>query len=81
MSKVTETGTSSDRSIEGDAEKSVDEAATLSPKLVYEVVWRSGQEELHCPTKSLIWLGIAAGSLISFSVLVEVILRTNLSDT
>lgn len=68
--------------IETDAEsKSVSEAAALSPKLVYEVVRRSGEEELNRPTRSLVWSGIAAGIMISFSVLGEAILRTHLPDT
>ncbi len=70
------------RDLEADAEeKSVDDAAALSPKMVYEVVRRSGEEELNRPTRSLIWSGIAAGIMISFSVLGEAILRTHLPDT
>jgi formate-nitrite transporter family protein len=62
-------------------ERAVDEAATLSPKLIYEVVRREGEAELRRPTQSLIWSGIAAGLLISFSLLGEAILRTHLPDT
>ena len=68
--------------VEEDAEsRSINEAAALSPKLVYHVVRRNGEEELKRPTRSLIWSGIAAGIMISFSVLGEAILRTHLPDT
>ena len=33
----------------------------LSPRLVYEIIRRSGVEELQRPTKSLIYSGITAG--------------------
>lgn len=55
--------------VEADAEeKSVSEAAALSPKLIYEVIRRDGEEELARTKKSLMWSGIAAGMLISLSV-------------
>ena len=50
-------------------EQSIEEAASLSPKMIYEVIRRDGEEELSRPTRSLIWSGIAAGIMISFSVL------------
>ncbi len=62
-------------------EKSVNDAAKLSPRLIYEVIRRDGEEELERPTRSLIWSGIAAGIMISFSVLGEAIFRTYLPDT
>lgn len=61
-------------------EVSVKEAAKLAPKLVYEVIRRNGDEELNRPTRSLIWSGITAGIMISFSVLGEAIFRTYLPD-
>ncbi len=62
-------------------ERSVSEAAALSPKLIYEVIRRDGEEELARSKRSLIWSGIAAGMLISLSVLGEAIFRTHLPDT
>lgn len=56
-------------------EASVTKATRLSARLIYEVVRRDGEEELHRPTLSLISSGIAAGILISLSVLAEAILR------
>ena len=62
-------------------EQSVIEAAALSPKLIYEVIRRDGEEELARSKRSLIWSGIAAGMLISLSVLGEAVFRTYLPDT
>ena len=39
----------------------VEEHEKLSPRLVYEIIRRSGVEELQRPTKSLIYSGITAG--------------------
>ena len=60
--------------------QSIEEATTLAPRLIYEVIRREGEEELQRPYQSLIWSGIAAGLMISFSVLGEAILRTYLPD-
>lgn len=62
-------------------ERSVKNAAALSPKLIYEVIRREGEEELARSKRSLIWSGIAAGIMISLSVLGEAIFRTYLPDT
>ena len=70
------------RSVEAMAEEqSVKDAAALSPKLIYEVIRREGEEELARSKRSLIWSGIAAGMLISLSVLGEAIFRTYLPDS
>lgn len=61
-------------------EKAVQDATRLNSKLIYEVIRRDGDEELERPLNSLIWSGIAAGLLISFSVLGEAVLRTHLPD-
>ncbi|KIN62934.1 Transporter, formate/nitrite family [Sulfitobacter noctilucicola] len=66
---------------EVDNEQSVKDATALSPKLIYEVIRREGEEELARTKRSLIWSGIAAGMLISLSVLGEAIFRTYLPDT
>ncbi len=62
-------------------EESVERASKLAPKLIYEVIRRDGEEELERTTRALIWSGIAAGMMISFSVVGEAILRTYLPDT
>ena len=62
-------------------EKSVSEATALSPRLIYEVIRREGEEELARSKRSLIWSGVAAGVMISLSVLGEAIFRTFLPDT
>lgn len=59
-------------------EESVNDAARLSARLIYEVIRRDGETELTRPLVSLIWAGVAAGMLISLSVLGEAILRMHL---
>jgi formate/nitrite transporter FocA (FNT family) len=61
-------------------EKAIQDAGRLSSKMIYEVIRRDGEEELHRPTASLLWSGMTAGLLISFSVLGEAIFRTYLPD-
>ena len=61
-------------------EDAVERASKLSSKLIYEVVRRSGDEELERPKTSLIYSGTAAGVMISMSVLGEAIFRTYLPD-
>ncbi|MEL6516523.1 MAG: formate/nitrite transporter family protein [Pseudomonadota bacterium] len=58
----------------------VHDATRLSPVLIYEVIRRDGEEEISRPTASLIWSGVAAGIVISFSVLGEAIFRTYLPN-
>lgn len=53
----------------------------LSAKDIYEIIRADGEEELGRPALSLVWSGVAAGILISFSVLGEAILRAYLPDT
>ncbi|GAA5080723.1 formate/nitrite transporter family protein [Roseibacterium beibuensis] len=64
-----------------ETEQAIREATRLNSKMIYEVVRRDGDEELERPTKSLIWSGLAAGILISFSVLAEAVFRSHLPDT
>lgn len=59
-------------------EDSVEQATRLSARLIYEVIRRDGEEELRRPLPSLVWSGIAAGILISLSVLGEAVLRAHL---
>lgn len=52
----------------------VEEHEKLSPRLVYEIIRRSGVEELQRPTKSLIFSGVTAGLVISFSFFFKAVL-------
>lgn len=61
-------------------EASVSNATRLSARLIYEVIRRDGEEELERPSASLAWSGVAAGILISFSVLGEAVFRTYLPE-
>ncbi|WP_224816397.1 formate/nitrite transporter family protein [Hasllibacter sp. MH4015] len=61
-------------------EMAVRDATPLNSRLIYEVIRREGDEELIRSNTSLIWSGVAAGILISFSVLGEAILRNFLPD-
>ena len=69
-----------DQNHEDEDEASVQTATRLSARLIYEVIRRDGEEELERPTASLIWSGMAAGIVISFSVWGEAVLRTYLPD-
>ncbi|MBM7069915.1 formate/nitrite transporter family protein [Actibacterium sp. 188UL27-1] len=60
--------------------EAVEEATGLSPRLIFETIRRHGEEELRRPIRTLFWSGIAAGILISFSVLGEAFLRAHLPD-
>ena len=66
---------------EASEEQSVARASRLSAKLIYEVIRRDGEEELERPVVSLIWSGLAAGILISLSVIAQAVLRVHLPDT
>lgn len=61
-------------------EAAIEEASSLHPKLLYEVIRRAGEEELSRPLRSLVYSGIAAGVMISMSVLGEAVLRTYLPN-
>ncbi|MBO6785017.1 MAG: formate/nitrite transporter family protein [Alphaproteobacteria bacterium] len=61
-------------------EEEVAEAARLAAWQIFEVIRRDGEEELERPTSSLVWSGIAAGILISFSVLGEAFFLARLPD-
>ena len=62
-------------------EEAIQDAGPLNARMIYEVVRRNGEDELRRPDQSLFWSGIAAGLLISFSVLGEAIFRLSLPDT
>jgi formate/nitrite transporter FocA (FNT family) len=56
----------------------IEERSRLRPPMIYEVVRREGEEEMHRPLTSLWWSGVAAGLSISFSLLVEGVLKLHL---
>ncbi|MDE9450495.1 formate/nitrite transporter family protein [Aliiroseovarius sp. Z3] len=62
-------------------EQAIEDARKLAATTVYEVIRRSGDEELERSNGSLFWSGVSAGIVISFSVLGEAVLRTYLPDT
>ncbi|MEM9794910.1 MAG: formate/nitrite transporter family protein [Pseudomonadota bacterium] len=61
-------------------EETIENAGKLAPKLLFEVIRRDGEEELTRPNRSLVYSGLAAGIMISMSVVGEAILRTHLPD-
>lgn len=65
---------------EREKEEKVSQASAIPSTLIYEVIRREGEEELARSNRSLIWSGIAAGLMMSFSVLGEAIFRTYLPD-
>lgn len=52
----------------------VEEHERLSPHLIFEIIRRDGLDELHRPTRSLIFSGIIAGIMISFSFFANAVL-------
>ncbi|MEM1149149.1 MAG: formate/nitrite transporter family protein [Pseudomonadota bacterium] len=62
-------------------EDAVEEAAQLSPLLVFEAIRRAGEEELLRPNRALWFSGVTAGLLISFSIVGEAVFRVHLPDT
>ncbi len=59
----------------------VENAEKPASRHIFEIIRRDGQEELERPNASLFWSGVAAGLMISLSVLGEAIFRTYLPDT
>ncbi|MGB0904648.1 MAG: formate/nitrite transporter family protein, partial [Mangrovicoccus sp.] len=80
MSDISQTGPHGPKSPSEDA-PAMAEASTLSSPEIYEVIRRDGEEELARPSSSLFWSGLAAGALMSLSVLGESILHHHLPDT
>ena len=70
----------SDRVHNAAESNAVNEASKLSARLVYHVVLREGEEELERPYTSLAWSGVAAGVLISSSVMAEAIFTAHLPE-
>ncbi|WP_208351398.1 formate/nitrite transporter family protein [Pseudaestuariivita rosea] len=61
--------------------ENADGQTSIAARDVFTVIREAGEEELARPFTSLFWSGIAAGILISFSVLTEAYLRASLPDT
>ena len=61
-------------------EESVAKALALPSSVIYEIIRREGEEELARTNRSLVWSGLAAGLMMSFSVLGESVFRTYLPD-
>lgn len=57
------------------------QSENLASKHIFEIIRREGEEELERPNASLFWSGVAAGLMISLSVLGEAIFRTYLPET
>lgn len=66
--------------ISNEEEHTLQKAEGLSSKLIFETIRREGLEELERPNASLMWSGVAAGIMISLSVLGEAIFRTYLPE-
>ncbi len=60
--------------------KEIEDASQIPSRVLFEVIRKDGEEELNRPNASLFWSGLAAGIMISLSVLGEAILRTYLPD-
>lgn len=73
--------TTSEKSLTRKERMAVARHGNLSALTVYSVILREGEEELHRPTASLWWSGVAAGFGISTSILVEGIVRANLGSS
>jgi formate/nitrite transporter FocA (FNT family) len=59
-------------------QEAIEGAGKLAPRLLWEVIRRDGEDELTRPTLSLVFSGVAAGIMISMSVLGEAVFRTYL---
>lgn len=70
----------------GEAQKQRHEAVQVRERsqprapVIYEIIRRSGEEEMDRPAISLWWSGISAGLSISFSVVAQGLLRLHLPD-
>lgn len=58
----------------------IEEHEKLSPRLVYEIIRKNGVEELVRPTKALIFSGVTAGLVMSFSFIFKAIFTAYLPD-
>jgi formate/nitrite transporter FocA (FNT family) len=58
----------------------IEERARLRTPVIYEIVRREGETEMHRPIISLWWSGVAAGLSISFSLLAQAALWMHLPN-
>ena len=58
----------------------VEERQPTNPRVLHEIVRRSGDEELERPALSLLWSGLAGGIAISASILGQALLESKLPD-
>jgi len=70
-----------DIDLEQDEREDVEERTPTSPRVLHEVVRRSGDEELERPAWSLIWSGLAGGVAICASILCLALIESKLPDT
>ena len=59
----------------------VEERSAPRPLVVYEVIRREGEDELHRTWSALAWSGLAAGLSMGFSLVAMGLLRARLPDT
>lgn len=70
-----------DIDLEQDEREDVEERTPTNPRVLHEVVRRSGDEELERPAWSLIWSGLAGGVAICASILCLALIESKLPDT
>lgn len=61
-------------------ELSLEEHERLSPHILFEIIRRDGEEELARPRRALVFSGLAAGLIISFSFLFKAVLTLYLPN-
>jgi formate-nitrite transporter family protein len=64
-----------DANLDNQEKREVDKRAKLRAPVVYSIIRQEGEEELSRPAVSLFWSGIAAGIVMSTSVLAEGLLH------
>ena len=70
-----------DIDLERKEREDVEERTPTNPRVLHEVVRRSGDEELERPAWSLIWSGFAGGVAICASILCLALIESKLPDT
>ncbi|PJG85103.1 formate/nitrite transporter family protein [Conservatibacter flavescens] len=58
----------------------IEEHERLSPRLLYEIIRQDGIEELTRPTKALVFSGITAGLVVTFSFIFKAIFTAYMPD-
>ncbi|MCU1241868.1 MAG: formate/nitrite transporter family protein [Candidatus Acidoferrum typicum] len=62
-------------------EKQVEVRVAISASVVYEAIFREGEDELKRPSSALAWSGFAAGLTMGFSLVAEGLLAAHLPDS